>query len=207
MVDFRIVCIFDVFMHYAVYYIRISLYFYISAALKGRIDPWEMEHGSTSSLVSYQSSENDEKQIWSLRWKKDNKYMYCCISVSIPWKSHGLYIWYIGISVKQFLFQDLPKNMGMSRCFSGYLYILDASIRTTTIAGAKNPPGQSRSGWWHCCWHSQRRPGEILIKAVQHSETKGPKLGPYVFVCYVLWELCVTWLEGFYSWESLNGNP
>lgn len=88
---------------------------------------------------------------------------------------------------------------------------MGTSIRTTsTIAGAKNPPGQSGSGWWHCCWYSQRRPGEIHIKAVKHSETTGPKLGLYVFFSgYVVWELWVTWLEleGFYSWESLNGNP
>ena len=86
---------------------------------------------------------------------------------------------------------------------------MDTSIRTTsTIAGAKNPPGQSGSGWWHCCWHSQRRPGEILIKAVKHSETTGPKLGPYVlFFAYVVRELCVTCLEGFSSWESQTQNP
>ena len=38
------------------------MYLNISAALKGRIDPWEMEHVSTSSLVSYQTWEKDEKQ-------------------------------------------------------------------------------------------------------------------------------------------------
>ena len=51
------------------------MYLDISAALKGRIDPSEMEHVSTSSLVSYQTWEQDEKQIWSLMKEREDVYV------------------------------------------------------------------------------------------------------------------------------------
>lgn len=122
-------------------YIKISLYLNISAALKGRIDPWEMEHGSTSSLVSYQTWEKDEKQIWSLRWKKEKKCMYCCwIPIGITWHKSWSFRYRLGISVyffvEQFPFQDPPKHMGMPR-FSQVIF-------AWTHQFAPHPPLQVR---------------------------------------------------------------